>query len=475
MSFLIIKSKRGMDAMAFILIALILAALVLISLSGGLKMVIGKLKFALGGSSNIDYIKGFCDLSCNLGFNNDYCYKPRTLVDNEGNKLKDVTCNFLAFFKQKYEINPCIKILCSVEINTSINSQEQFKNAQCTKNKLYLQSFIKTSEKEYVLLSKECSNEINLIDNEGKTSNNEEDLKKYIINLGIDANNPKDKASFEKFCNSKQDIKYKGVSYKDVSFYALSQENSADFICSSSNSANFCIPTNVIYACENEYKIKFLNSNYLNNLKESSRIQNAYSNYIQCLEKSEGKNCVYPLASETYSLCKNFQSFTIQFFYDNEDNSKTLITLPFKCGDYKNIDDSCLGLYKELITSGYLQEGFCDKRMNLLDNYTGILYIDATCFSVLYNTISKSYDSQVMSKCYPYQYLISEEKDNTAYKKLKSFFSIPNYQTKDLQINCNELYYYPNLKTKPNSFQILLPSNQETNSYKLFQFNYYCP
>ncbi len=502
-----IKDKRGMDTMAFILVALILAAIVLIALSGGLQIVIGKLKSALGGPSNVDLIKGFCQLSCNLGFTNDYCYKPRTLTDNLGNKLNDVTCYFLSRYKPSYEIDSCPKITCSVEFNNNINSKEQFNQLQCTKNKLYLQSFIQNSEKEYTLLSKECKTESSSAESQKNQGLSNDPLIRcsFLAQRANDINAPistdeltSDEALFN-FCILPINVDYKNVQYKDTTCYALSMKYPEDFQSSPQKvfqGNQIGVPPVILDSCQDRYNI-FFDSNS----KDEETLQNAYSDYLNC-KKSNTNNeeyCNLSSISKTYSVCTNFKSKYLQFFYNNEDDSKTLITLPFECGSYKNVYDSCYQLYESLLKSGYLTDGFCDKQMDILDTRGNdpLLYKDSTCFSVLYPSISNIYQNSVMEKCYQYQYLIP--KDGFDYKQIYNKI-VNSYKSNDISqlngennfistleesIKCNDLFnngkgntesakkYLETLR-ESGKIQFLVQDKDKPFLYSLVKFPFTC-
>lgn len=486
MKSLIIKDKKGMETMAFILIALILAAIVLIALSGGLQMVVGKVKSAIGGSSNIDYIKGFCELSCNLGFKNDYCYKPRTLTDTLGNKLNDVTCYFLSKYKPIYETNSCPNQVCSVEFNNRINSAQDFKNLQCTRNKLYLQSFIQNSEKEFTLLTKGCSNyfEENPKNPENNLEQTNFDVIKKCADWGKIANLPTDPESdkrLDDFCNTKFDVIYDDTQYHDTTCYALSKKYSKDFIGSSTDLMQGDlnrVPGIVVDTCESKTNyVIFLDSTY------ESQLSIYYKEYLDCLSNSNGENCIYPLASKLYPICKeknlDKHKQSIQFFNPNNDGSKSLITLPFKCGDYQNVDDSCLSFYNFLSISGYLTGGFCDKQINILDTNTGVYYKSATCFSILYNTVSDIYKKDIMNKCYSYQYLVFQQGDYKIYNRLTDLYKNFNSHTEDFNVKdifCSDLSFYNGETIGPNliNFQFFFKSKEEANSYSLVKFPFSC-
>ncbi|NMB66784.1 hypothetical protein GYA25_01875 [Candidatus Woesearchaeota archaeon] len=424
MKSLIIKDKRGMDTMAFILVALILAALILISLSGGLQIVIGKLKSALGGPSNVDLIKGFCQLSCNLGFINDYCYKPRTLIDNFGNKFNNVTCYFLSRYKSSYEIDSCPKKVCSIEFNNNINSKEQFNQLQCTKNRLYLQSFIQNSEKEYTLLSKECSNflekpliiskdELNLDPtletylnnyisysiNAEWTDKSNKDLLINAINIAtgkgssqylpdLDLTPPKETI---KFC-------YEPInSLNGLTGYAYLKSNSRlmdDVLEAYQINPNDFERCGVYY-----YFVDKTNVNYEGLLSKYNAYKSAENrgrdsdSFKENIINSFG--CINKDYNNYLSLRYNQNNPTgkyIQFL----DENNNLITLDFLCEPNIpsfEVDDVCKAYYDELVQKFSLDPDlenietfdFCSKKIKLLDSSKNEICSGCTCFDSLKN------------------------------------------------------------------------------------------
>ncbi len=418
-----IKDKRGMDTMAFILVALILAALILISLSGGLQIVIGKLKSALGGPSNVDLIKGFCQLSCNLGFTNDYCYKPRTLTDNLGNKLNDVTCYFLSRYKPSYEIDSCPKKVCSIEFNNNLNSKEQFNQLQCTKNKLYLQSFIQDSEKEYTLLSKECSNFLEKPLTISKDELNlDKTLEQYFNNYIFYSINAEwiDKSNKDLLINAINIATGKGSSQYLPDLDLTNQEN-VKFCYEPINSLNGL--TGYAYLKSNPKLINDVIDAYQINLndfercgvyyhfinKENTKYKSLLSSYNAYQSaKNRGRDsdqfkeeiiknmgCINKDYNNYLSLRYNQNDPTgkyIQFL----DENNNLITLDFLCEpdipSFKG-EDVCKAYYDELIQKFSLDSDlenigtfdFCSKKINLLDSSGNEICSGCTCFYVLNN------------------------------------------------------------------------------------------
>ncbi len=423
MKSLMIKDKRGMDTMAFILVALILAAIVLIALSGGLQIVIGKLKSALGGPSNVDLIKGFCQLSCNLGFTNDYCYKPRTLTDNLGNKLNDVTCYFLSRYKPSYEIDSCPKITCSVEFNNNINSKEQFNQLQCTKNKLYLQSFIQNSEKEYTLLSKECSNflEKPLIISKDEL-NLDPTLEKSLNNYIYYSTNAEWVDNFNK------DLLINAI---NVATGKKSSQFYQDLDQTNPEAVKFCYePINSLNGLTGYAYLKS-NSKLMNNVIDAYQInQNDFERcgvYYYFVDKTNVRYGGLLSYYKTYKSAENrgrdsdsFKENIIKPFgcinndYNNYlslrynqndptgkyiqflDENNNLITLDFPCepdiSSFK-VDEVCKAFYDELVQKfsldPYLENietfDFCSKKINLLDSSGNEICSGCTCFYVLNN------------------------------------------------------------------------------------------
>jgi len=176
------KNKRGMDTMAFILIGIIVAAIILVAMTGGFSKLINRTKNSLPQESNVGILGSFCDASCLIGSTFDYCYAPRTLVSREGDnpiKIKDATCYYLSRFKPEYNIKPCPKISCSVQFQNNIQSKTEFEKVSCPSelsNYLRIQSLIKSDERnnEYTLYSKLCKPETTnlLFNNEEDTSTN---------------------------------------------------------------------------------------------------------------------------------------------------------------------------------------------------------------------------------------------------------------------------------------------------------------
>jgi hypothetical protein len=105
------KNKRGQGLSTETIILIILAIAVLVVLIVGFSMGWSKIAPWIS-SNNVDNIKTACNAACTSNSGYDYCLAGKDLTsDNE--KLKGVTCNYLADKKPIYGIAKCPSVTCT--------------------------------------------------------------------------------------------------------------------------------------------------------------------------------------------------------------------------------------------------------------------------------------------------------------------------------------------------------------------------
>lgn len=135
------KRGQGMSTNAIILI--VLGVLVLVVLILGFTMGWGKVAPWLS-SNNVDSVQNACTAACATQSTYDFCFAKRDLrAGNE--KLKDITCNYLAKEKPKYDIANCTLIPCSnVIIKKEIMDVPSLKNSCAGNEGKTVQALIKS-------------------------------------------------------------------------------------------------------------------------------------------------------------------------------------------------------------------------------------------------------------------------------------------------------------------------------------------
>ena len=121
-------NKRGQGLSTNAIILIILGVFILVILIVGFTMGWDTIAPWLS-KENVDEVATSCALACNSLSEYDFCTQKRTLIDEEKNEYRNVTCHALSVIGEldKYGIEGCNALDCGITIPTSINSY-----ANCT-------------------------------------------------------------------------------------------------------------------------------------------------------------------------------------------------------------------------------------------------------------------------------------------------------------------------------------------------------
>ena len=144
----LIKNHRGQEMSTNTIIIIILAIVVLVVLIIGFTMGWGKIAPWLSGN-NVDTIATSCSAACSTSSTYDFCLAPKDLKAS-GEKLKDVTCNYLSKEQTSYGIAKCTAVPCNNILLVEANSAEEL-TGKCTDSSEVVQALV-----DKVLVSKEC-------------------------------------------------------------------------------------------------------------------------------------------------------------------------------------------------------------------------------------------------------------------------------------------------------------------------------
>lgn len=143
------KNKRGQGLSTETIILIILAIAVLVVLIVGFTLGWSKIAPWIS-SNNVDNIKTACNAACSSNSGYDFCLAGKDLTADQ-EKLKGVTCNYLAEKKTIYGIAQCPSISCT-QVFVELAEGETI-DSKCVGNEgKTIQTLSGTQ-----LLTKECS------------------------------------------------------------------------------------------------------------------------------------------------------------------------------------------------------------------------------------------------------------------------------------------------------------------------------
>lgn len=143
------NNKRGQGLSTETIILIILAIAVLVVLIVGFTIGWNKIAPWLS-SNNVDTTKDACNAACSSGSSYDYCIAGKNL-NSDTEKLKGVTCNYLAENKSIYGIAKCPSITCNI-VFVSVATGETI-DSKCIGNEGKVIQALSGSQ----LMTKECA------------------------------------------------------------------------------------------------------------------------------------------------------------------------------------------------------------------------------------------------------------------------------------------------------------------------------
>jgi len=105
------ENKRGQGLSTNAIILIILGVFILVILIVGFTMGWDTIAPWLS-KENVDEVATSCALACNSLSEYDFCTQKRTLIDEEKNEHRNVTCHFLSKKLTQYSIEECSALSC---------------------------------------------------------------------------------------------------------------------------------------------------------------------------------------------------------------------------------------------------------------------------------------------------------------------------------------------------------------------------